>query len=314
MFFKRPVFILSIMGLVFSCQVTSHNVKPYFSDKVSTTLPVSIDPKKYVEFQVVKVADWESSLAGLLDLDDPKAKAVGLKDRLEPIAIYFYLVKHPKFGTYMIDSGIGENFPKGENGNRVNSIVESQMHFDKLKVYETTRAYLQKNKIDLKGIFFTHLHLDHTLGAYEIDRTVPFYVGPGEVTSRQFINLFVQGSTDHLLGKNPNLIQFDFGKNTNEILVLDFFGDKSFFVLSVPGHTPGSLAFYIPAKGGAHLVLGDSCHTQWGWKEGVIPGKFTSDPNLNRQSLDFLKEVAGTNVIQFVYPGHQERISQTLKK
>lgn len=316
MVFKRFKFVsLCILGFVLSCQVTSHNVKPYISDKTSATLPTSIKPNKYVEFQVVKVADWEASLDGLLDLDDPKAKAVGLKDRAEPISIYFYLVKHPKFGTFMIDSGMGKNFPKGEDGKSlVSSIVESQMHFDKLKVYESTKTYLQKNQIDLKGIFFTHLHLDHTLGAYEIDRAVPFYVGPGEVTDKQFINLFVQGSTNRLLGKNPNLVQFGFGKNTKEISVFDFFGDQSFFVISVPGHTPGSLAFYIPAKGGAHLVLGDTCHTQWGWKEGVIPGKFTSDPKLNRKSLDFLKEVAETHEIQFVYPGHQDRISTPLKK
>ncbi|TGK84289.1 MBL fold metallo-hydrolase [Leptospira montravelensis] len=314
MFFKRFDFLFyGVLALAFSCQVTSHKIKPYISDKTSATLPNLILPKQYVTFQVVKVADWEASLAGLLDLDDPKA--IGLKDRLEPISIYFYLVKHPKFGTYMIDSGMGKNFPKGEDGKSlVSSIVESQMHFEKLKVYETTKTYLQKNKVDVKGIFFTHLHLDHTLGAYEIDRSVPFYVGPSEVTSRQFINLFVQGSTDRLLGEIPNLVQFDFGKNSNEIAVFDFFGDQSFFILSVPGHTPGSLAFYIPAKGGGHLVLGDSCHTQWGWKEGVTPGKFTTNAKLNRKSLDFLKQVAETHEIQFVYPGHQDRISTPLKK
>ncbi|EMY68289.1 MBL fold metallo-hydrolase [Leptospira vanthielii] len=299
--------------LAISCQVTSHKVTPYLSNRSSETVPFSPKPKVWAEFQAVKVADWEASLAGLLDLDDPKAKAAGLKDRLEPISIYFYLVKHPKFGTFMIDSGMGENFPKGKDGRLVSSIVESQMHFDKLKIYETTKSYLSKNKIDLKGVFFTHLHLDHTLGAYEIDRSVPFYVGPGEVTSKYFINLFVQGSTNRLLGENPNLVQFDFGKSQNEISVFDFFGDQSFFVLFVPGHTPGSLAFYIPSMEGGHLVLGDSCHTRWGWKEGVTPGAFTTDRKLNRKSLDFLKGLADTHKPKFVYPGHQERISSLEK-
>lgn len=304
--------LLFIFGL--SCQVTSHKVTPYVSNSSSETVPLSPKPKSFVEFQTIKVADWEASLAGLLDLDDPKAKSAGLKDRQEPIAIYFYVIKHPKYGSFMIDSGMGENFPKGEEGSRVSSIVESQMHFDKLKVYETTKAYLIKNKIDLKGVFFTHLHLDHTLGAYDIDRSVPFYVGPGEVTTRQFINLFVQGSTNRLLGENPNLVQLDFGKSESEIAVLDFFGDQSFYILSVPGHTPGSLAFYIPSKEGAHLVLGDTCHTRWGWNENVTPGFFTTDRKLNRKSLDFLKGLEEKQNPKFVYPGHQERISISEKK
>ncbi|MBM9548451.1 MBL fold metallo-hydrolase [Leptospira sp. 201903074] len=303
--------LFSFCILTFFCQVTSHKVTPYLSNSSTETVPLFPKPKVWTEFQVVKVADWEASLAGLLDLDDPKAKAAGLKDRSEPISIYFYLVKHPKYGSFMIDSGMGENFPKGEEESRVSSIVESQMHFHKLKVYETTKSYLFKNKIDLKGVFFTHLHLDHALGAYEIDRSVPFYVGPGEVTDKYFINLFVQGSTNRLLGENPNLVQFDFGKNPNEIAVFDFFGDQSFYVLFVPGHTPGSLAFFIPSKEGGHLVLGDSCHTRWGWKEGVTPGAFTTDQNLNRKSLDFLKGLAEKHKPKFVYPGHQERISSS---
>lgn len=314
MFFRMKFsvfFILFVFGLF--CQVTSHKVTSYVPNHTSEIISLSPKPKDWVEFQAIKVADWEASLAGLLDLDDPKAKAAGLKDRLEPISIYFYLVKHPKYGSFLIDSGMGENFPKGKEGSRVSSIVESQMHFDKLKVYETTKAYLFKNKIDLKGVFFTHLHLDHTLGAYEIDRSIPFYVGPDEVTSKYFINLFVQGSTNRLLGDNPNLIQFDFGKNSNEIAIFDFFGDQSFYVIFVPGHTPGSLAFYIPSKEGGHLVLGDSCHTRWGWKEGVTPGFFTTDRKLNRKSLDFLKGFAATHKLKFVYPGHQERISSSEK-
>ncbi|TGL33506.1 MBL fold metallo-hydrolase [Leptospira perdikensis] len=307
--FQRILSILFLCFLALTCQITSHNVKPFLAEKTLEQIPLSPQPKVWVDFQVVKVADWETTLAGLLDLDDPKAKAAGLKDRKEPISIYFYLVKHPKYGSFMIDSGVGESFAKGQSGELISSLVESQMHLSHMKVFETTKAYLTKNKIDLKGVFFTHLHLDHTLGAYEIERSVPFYVGPREVTSKHFINLFVQGSTNRLLGENPNLIQLDFGTNQSQITALDFFGDESFYILSVPGHTVGSLAFFIPSKEGAHLILGDTCHTRWGWNEGVTPGSFTSDHKLNRKSLDFLKGLEKTHKLKYVYPGHQERIS-----
>ncbi|MCW7508361.1 MBL fold metallo-hydrolase [Leptospira levettii] len=290
------------------CHVSSHTYKNYPIISSNQTFTLPINPKTYIDFQTIKAADWEVPLAGLLDLEDPKSKLANLKDRLEPISIYFYLIKHPKGGTFMIDSGIGESFTKGKEQVPVSSLVASQMNFDKLKIYETTKSYLEKNKIQLKGVFFTHLHLDHVMGASELGRNIPFYVGPGEMDHSQFINAFVQGSTNRLLGENPNLLQLDFGDVNSSTFVFDFFGDQSFFIISVPGHTRGSLAFFIPSKDGGHLVLGDTCHTRFGWLENVIPGTFTTDPKLNRLSLDTLKGIATYQKTKYIYPGHQERI------
>lgn len=306
--FTSLLTILSISAFFSVCRVTSFVAKPVERGALFDQLPKDIRPKEYVKLQVVKAADWEVPLSGLLDLKDPRAKEEGIVDRPEPISIYFYVIHHPKYGTYMIDSGVGESFTRGKEELLVSSIVASQMNMDTLKVFETTKTYLEKNKIQLKGIFFTHLHLDHVMGAYELERQVPFYVGPGETSSKQFLNLFVQGSTDALLGEAPDLEELAFGKGPSRGKALDFFGDQSFFVLSVPGHTPGSLAFLVPAKGGSHLVVGDTCHTQWGWAETVPPGDFTQDSAGNRLSLRFLKELATERSVGFVYPGHQDRV------
>ncbi|WP_210415188.1 MBL fold metallo-hydrolase [Leptospira biflexa] len=305
------IFVLFVSFIPIACQVSSHDHKTLPIESSLEPIARPIKTQLMVEFQVIKAADWEVPLAGLLNLNDPNAKLANLTDRPEPISIYFYLIKHPKFGAFLIDSGIGESFTKGKDHLLVSSIVASQMNFDKLKIYETTKNFLTKNKISLKGIFYTHLHLDHVMGAYEVERSVPFYVGPNEVSNKQFINLFVQGSTNRLLGENPNLIQLDFGKNQDRVSVLDFFGDQSFFVISVPGHTPGSLAFLIPSKEGGHLLLGDTCHTRFGWLQNVIPGSFTADSESNRKSLDGLKFIASSYKPKYIYPGHQERIVST---
>ncbi|GBF50377.1 Zn-dependent hydrolase lipoprotein [Leptospira ryugenii] len=303
--FIRLLTYLTLATLI-SCQVTSHQAKEEWKTSPSQEFPSLRQTTTKIEFKIVKAADWEVPLSGLLDLNDPKAK--GQIDRPEPISIYFYVIKHPKFGTYLIDSGVGKSFRNGNQERKVSSIVASQMNLEKLKIFHTTKEYLLENKIELKGVFFTHLHLDHVLGAYEIDSKIPFYVGPSEVTSKQFINLFVQGSTNNLLGEEPNLIQLKLSEEIGKISYLDFFGDESFFVISVPGHTAGSLAFYVQAKDGGHLVLGDSCHTQWGWQNEVIPGSFTADPDLNRKSLRYLIEWTNQFKPKFVYPGHQERL------
>lgn len=305
--------ILFIGYFFYQCQVTSHQFNTLPVESSSVQIPQPSKQQPMVDFQVIKAADWEVPLAGLLDLEHPQSKLANLKDKPEPISIYFYLIKHPKLGSYLIDSGIGESFTKGKEELLVSSIVASQMNFDKLKIFETTKNFLEKNKIDLKGIFFTHLHLDHVMGAYEVNRNVPFYVGQNEVSDKQFINLFVQSSTNRLLGENANLIELNFGNKGQGLSIIDFFGDQSLFIISVPGHTAGSLAFLIPSKDGGHLILGDTCHTRFGWLQNVIPGSFTSNPNLNRKSLDGLKSLVSSYKPKYIYPGHQERIVSDIK-
>lgn len=284
--------------------MTSHDFQ-----KVSpgTELPLHSLPAKSSEVTVdrVRAADWVVPLSGLLDLNDPKAQESDLQDKEEPISIYLFLIKHPQYGTYLIDSGVSENFLPGKNP-PISSLVASQMNLEKLKVFETTHKALEKRKITPRGIFFTHLHLDHVMGASELSRNIPFYVGPKEVDSKKFINVFVQGSTNRLLGENPQLQELQFSRSSGSLSVLDFLGDSSFFVISVPGHTKGSLAFFIPGNKESHLILGDTCHTQWGWIHSVPPGSFTEDLDQNRENLLRLKQFSQDRKNLFIYPGHQE--------
>ncbi len=304
---QRSILRLILLNIVLFiscfCRITSHSSQ---SQKQTNLLGLeSINAKNpIVTFSAIKAADWAVPLEGLIDLEDPKAKATGLEDKEEPISIYFYLVQHPKEGTFLIDSGISEEFLPGRKP-PVSSIVASQMNFEKLKIHQTTKNFLDQNKIIPKGVFFTHLHLDHIMGAKEIPDSTPFYTGTGETKDRTFINAFVQGSSNRLLGGKPNLIELEIGENTNQPSILDFFGDGSFYVIHVPGHTKGSLAFFIPGKTESHLVLGDTCHTQWGWLNQVPPGSFTQDSEKNRDSLFFLKKLANSIKGIRVYPGHQ---------
>lgn len=304
---KNSICLLSFL-LFFSCRVTSHSAKlQEFSASPDIQL-ADQKTKDQVTFQTVKAADWEVPLKGLLNLEDPKAKELGLTDRAEPISIYFHLIKHPSKGVVMIDSGIAESFTKSKEDMPLSSLVASQMNLEKLKVYHTTKKFLKENSIPLKAVFLTHMHLDHIMGASEIDKEVPIFIGPGESQSKQFMNLFVQGSTDRLMGENPNLQEIEKPKDPDQTMYLDFFGDKSFYVIWVPGHTAGSLAFFVQTKSGKHLVLGDSCHTQIGWNQDIIPGEFTADAQQNRKSLTLLKEIDRKWKADFIYPGHQERI------
>src|SRR6185436_8238308 len=93
--------------LLIACQATSHPVQPGAAAPSSSTfaeLNRIIETPGTVEVERVDAADWAVDLGGLLNLKHPKAKE--LQDHLEPIHIYFYALRHPTQGLYLIDTGM----------------------------------------------------------------------------------------------------------------------------------------------------------------------------------------------------------------
>ena len=56
--------------------------------------------------------------------------------------------------------------------------------------------------------------------------------------------------------------------------------------------TPGSTAFLARTPKGPVLMVGDACHTAWGWKNAVPPGTFSEDIPKSRESLAKLQGFA----------------------
>ncbi|MCB1139987.1 MAG: MBL fold metallo-hydrolase [Leptospiraceae bacterium] len=273
-----------------------------------------LDRPGIIDFQQVVGADWSIIREGLIDLDDPKSVEAGLQEGPEPIQIYFFVLDHPKQGRFLIDTGMGQVFRQPADEWPISSIIQSQMNMDTLKIRTTTEEWLKNQNRKIQGVFLTHMHMDHILGAGDIDSAVPFYTGPREATSTSFLNMFVRGTTDDLLeGKHLVELRFPAAAQPAEpttseqepLQIIDFFGDGSLFLIHVPGHTPGSMAFLINGKDGIHLVLGDTCHTAWGWKHNVVPGSFTADHEENRHSLNELQKLASRIKTRKIYPGHQ---------
>ena len=158
------------------------------------------------------------------------------------------------------------------------------------------------NPAKLNGVFLTHMHIDHVMGGGDLGKEIPIYTGPKESTSTAFINMFVQGSTNDLLGEGKTIIVLLYFKPQ---IIKDYFGDGSLIVLYSPGHTPGSLAFLVHSTNGLQLVLGDTCHTTFGWQNNVPPGDFTADRDKNRNSLNTLQLIAKKFKDIKIHPGHQ---------
>jgi hypothetical protein len=61
---------------------------------------------------------------------------------------------------------------------------------------------------------------------------------------------------------------------------------------------------------GPVLLVGDTCHTVWGWEHDVAPGSFTSDHPRNRESLEKLRALAREHPNMTIRLGHQPFESQ----
>jgi N-acyl homoserine lactone hydrolase len=122
-----------------------------------------------------------------------------LVDRDEPIEVNFYVLRHPQFGTYIIDSGIESGFREPDSSPRISWLVKTAMKIDTLDVHMTLSEWLAGEEAPLAGVFLTHLHLDHIMGLPDLPKDTPVYAGPGETHATQFMNAFSIGTTDRLL-------------------------------------------------------------------------------------------------------------------
>ena len=281
-----------------------------------------------IRFERVSAADWHVSRSGLINFDHPRAREAGIEDGPEAIEVFFYVLEHPVFGDYLVDSGVASGFQREGGNPDVSFLVESAMKTETLAIHTTTKDWLAKRDRPVSGVFLTHIHLDHVMGLPDLPGETKVYVGPGETEATGFLNLFTRGTIDRMLagigplhvwsfagpnssgapGETPN-VNADPSPPTAPTPptppMLDVFGDGSLWAFHVPGHTPGSVAFLVRTAEGPRLLVGDNSHTRWGWENGVEPGTFTADHERNAESLRWLRTFAEGHPEMEVFLGHQ---------
>jgi glyoxylase-like metal-dependent hydrolase (beta-lactamase superfamily II) len=318
---KRSHVALVVLGIVTASvgtraaigfRPTAHSVEKASLGAPTTmeAMEALLDQPGPVTVETIVGADWAVTRAGLINLDDPKARAAGLKDGDEPIVIQFHAIHHPTRGLvsgereelFLVDTGIERAVRDDPAHSAIGSgaVVSKFMHLEKLKVKTDTASWLAGHEKPA-GVFLTHLHMDHVSGMRDVPNDVPIYVGPGEAREKNALNFFVKPVTDSALEGKGALRELAF--NGEE--PLDLFGDGTVFALWVPGHTAGSVAFVLRTPNGPVLLTGDACHTAWGWKNGVEPGSFSEDRPASRRSLERLEQLAARHPKMDVRLGHQ---------
>lgn len=302
--------VLASLSLFSACSPTSHPgvVAKLGVSSSQEKMIALLDQAGPVELQTIVAADWQVSLSGLLNLKHEKAQQAGLSDKPEAIQIYSHLLRHPEHGTFLIDSGVAAAVLDKNNPAHPGYILHQAMRLDDMKLRTTTATILKRDPGMLNGVFLTHLHWDHISGLPDVPVSVPIYIGPGEIEERVFKHAFTRASTDHLLENRPALQVWNFSASSQagELQVVDIFADGSVFAIRSPGHTAGSVAYLVRTTTGPVLLLGDTCHTRWGWQNQVEPGDFTTDHRSNAVSLHKLYQLVQAHPAIQVRLGHQE--------
>jgi len=295
-------FMLVCTAVLGGCQAASKEARKADVGTPSTEAQMiaALSAEGILTFQKHRVARWQVPLSGLLNLDHPAAIAAGLEDRSEPIEIYTYSLTHPKYGSYLVDSGLSERFRGAQVSPDISSLVNAAMGFDTLKL-ETTTGEIASKLAGIDGVFLTHIHLDHILGLTDLHPSTPVYVGPGDAQLRSLMHAFSQGTTDRLLGGQEKLLELQFDGSG----ILDVFNDGSFFAIHAPGHTPGTTVYIANTTAGVQVLLGDVSHTRWGWDNQVEPGTYSHNQAQSATSLARIKHVTDKLQNSTVHPGHQ---------
>lgn len=167
------------------------------------------------------------------------------------------LVEHPK-GNFIIDVGLGSD---------IDGEIAKAPWLVKLMNYTKTGALKDQPKIkslsdNLDFIILTHSHWDHVSGALDFPN-IPVYMLPQEI---EFAMQSKEGKALHVLAKHIvalkeqiKPISLKDAPYENFSQSLDWFGDGSVVLVSLMGHTPGSLGVFLNlAPDLRYLVIGDA--------------------------------------------------------
>jgi glyoxylase-like metal-dependent hydrolase (beta-lactamase superfamily II) len=306
----HPQFAIALAWLSAACALTSHPSEPAKLGvaRSSDALVAGLDQPGDWQLESVNSADWSVDRGGLINLKHGKAIAAKLADGLEPIQIYFHALRHPQHGLFIVDTGVDRALRDDpEHAALSGGLVGKAMGIDRMRIKQPLADYLEHAGQPLRGVFLTHLHADHISGVPDVPREVPIYAGFGETSARSALNVVVRPITNTLLSNHGAVQELKFSADAAQRFqgVIDVFGDGSFWALSVPGHTPGSVAYLARTTKGPVLMTGDTCHTAWGWLNEVEPGSFTEDQAQNRDSLLRLRRLVREHPALSVRLGHQ---------
>lgn len=152
-------------------------------------------------------------------------------------------------------------------------------------------SFISENKLTVKLILNTHGHIDHVLGNYFAKNNfqVPLWIGDKDEETMRSVEAYASnyGFQNYQPATPDRLL------NESEEVT---FGNSTFKLLFVPGHSPGHIAFYNEAEG---FIIGGDVLFDSSIGRTDLPGG-DHDTLINSIHTQFFK----FNDEMIVYPGH----------
>lgn len=205
----RWLVVLGLLMLCQACSLSDHPVAQSSLGRPSSFADMEklIDIPGPIEVETINSADWTVPLAGLLNLKSPAAQAAHLTDHPEPIHIFAHVVRHPQFGTYLVDTGVSQQLLDDPGGQGVSWLVRKVMPPTlELALRRFSRAFREVFRVCSLLICMSTIFR----GCPDIPSAVPLYVGRGESTRTSFQNAFVRGTTSKLRQGKADLLEWPF--------------------------------------------------------------------------------------------------------
>lgn len=288
---------------------TSHPTVPDLMGKPCSTsdmLSKASEPGP-IRFQAFMATRWKLNQQTMVNLKHPKAIEAGLRPGEISAYQFFYSFVHPVEGMFLIDTGVPQSYIENKDDSRLSKFVRKALKLKAIEVLIDTHSWLKQQDQKLVGVFLTHLHADHLLGLCDLPKDTPLYVGP-EARSRALVHHLSKRSTDRLLKGFSELRELVMKPDPAGLFsgVIDLFGDRTVYSIHVPGHTAGSMAFFLRTIQGPVLVTGDAARSAWGW-EHCVPGAGIAVHHAIHaaKSIDALKSFAARVPGIEIHLGHQ---------
>lgn len=222
----------------------------------------------------------------------------------------YLLVKNGK--NYLIDTGLGLKARE--------QFMEFPAYARPFFDFEQTKSVKEQiGDLPIEAIFFTHLHFDHASGAEDFGPVVIHtlkseYENMKKDTKMVFIKS--QLDADFLKWDFLDLETKSYGPFEKS---LDFFGDGSLIIVTLSGHTEGSLGYVMNTDNGRFFLVGDAVWTI----DQVISDKdknflarklVDNHTERTRKTVELLHKIWMSNANLKVVPNHDLKANMVIPK
>ncbi len=223
----------------------------------------------------------------MLDFANPEARSI--KKEVLNVPVYCNLVYHRREGYYLVDAGLDRSYqidPYGSIRGVLKKILWPLKSYQKKG--QDIATVLAERKINLKGVFFSHMHADHISGVKDLKKDTKLFID-GDESDYKLGSFFNHGVFDGFT--TLNTFDFEAAQEMPPLgLCIDVFGDGSLWAIRTSGHRKGHVSYLVNGINGIFLITGDACDLKIGFEKGIGPGFGSYNKKEAHQSLSRLME------------------------